>query len=55
MTKISSLDTSGFFSLIVRVNHIGMKYMLGDLFMQETAVGYNAGQFYKVGLICERQ
>ena len=55
MTKISSLDTSGFFSLIVRVNPIGMKYMLGDLFMQETAVGYNAGQFYKVGLICERQ
>ena len=55
MTKIGTLNTAGFYSLLVRVNPVGMPFMLDDVFVQETAIGYNGGQFYKVGLICERQ
>ena len=54
MTKIGTLNTAGFYSLLVRVNPVGMPFMLDDVFVQETAIGYNGGQFYKVGLICER-
>ena len=33
LTKIGSLNTSGFFSLFVRVNPHGMPFMLNDLFV----------------------
>ena len=43
MTKIGTLNTAGFYSLLVRVNPVGMPFMLGDVFVQETAIGYNGG------------
>ena len=38
---------------MIRVNPPDMEFMMSDKFLQETGIGYHAGQFFKSGIICQ--
>ena len=54
MTKVSTLETSKFFTLMIRVNSPELDFISGDKLLQETAIGYSYGSFFKCGIICKR-
>ena len=53
MTKVGTLNIGRFFTLLIRVNNPGLDYIGGDRLVQETAIGYSFGSFFKCGVICK--